>query len=298
MYGMGTSVGLILVSVVLIGGIVSGQPFSEDAEEVANLHNFQANLVGPEKIWVFAVAADTAPMSYINNTQQSTGFAVDLVYEVCRLVNRKCKVMVTEFEECWEKREYYLPGLPTIRVEKPGLGLMNRWFDACVAWDETPARALKVDFSIPFAATAPAKFWVPKAAVSDFNWLDVSWKRIAFIGGMVASPECATLNGVQGVPSDPPLMFAVPDVKSGIAAVRTGRVKAFFTNFDIPEESNLIPIGSFYCSDATSVMTRKDSRLLDWWDDAFDNFKIGGGYQQFCELAPFKYVQGYNVACL
>ena len=64
-----------------------------------------------------------------------TGFAVEMIEEVCRVCGLDCELVLERNENCWSSGGY------------PGVGLQSGFFDACPAFTNTPRRQTGVDFS-------------------------------------------------------------------------------------------------------------------------------------------------------
>ncbi|XP_038069048.1 uncharacterized protein LOC119738282 [Patiria miniata] len=250
----------------------------------------------PNKIWVFAIGHDGTNLEYIDDlTGTVRGFHVDIIEAVCNFGNKNCRLMWDVYENCYTQMPNQRP--------RVGVGLVSRWYDACTGWFATYERIASVSFSKPFRQPLSAVFFVKRGNPQAFSSTDLTGKKIAFIDGHASNIFCVRRAGITGV--DRTAMIVHYSTREEIiAGVNGGEVDAVFANdqiFNLRTDLDVAagnPITT--CMQAgAGMMVRKDSRLPNWWDPAFDQLKQTSQYRQICDEITTNHDQSdHEVECV
>ncbi|XP_077983878.1 L-arginine-binding protein-like [Glandiceps talaboti] len=236
-----------------------------------------------DKTWIFAIGHDGTSLEYIDETGGLRGFHVDVVNEVCALANKDCRFMFDVYGRCWDSEAGHFPRI--------GVGLADRWYDACTGWFATYERLRTVDFTHAFRKSFAASFYVKKGN-TGFDWTNLTGKKIGIADGWAADEYCLKRNKdkITGAELDSDQMIHYPSVESLQDALQNNEVDAVFANVNIftPVLDVVDKVGQEITNcmkDGGAMMFRKDTRLSEWWNPAFERLKESSRYKQICDAA-------------
>ncbi|XP_022099045.1 uncharacterized protein LOC110983787 [Acanthaster planci] len=239
-----------------------------------------SSLAKDDKIWIFAIGHDGTNVEYFDKTTGTLrGFHVDIVDAVCQMADKNCRLMWDAYDNCYTSDEGELP--------RPGQGLIGRWYDACTGWFATPERSASVSFTTAFRKPLSGVFFVKKGNPRGFDESNISGKKIAFIDGSATSEFCLYRAGYTEEQLTPDQIFHFKSKKSLVNAVNNNLVDAAFSNtqfFNLDEDLQIVGDPITNCmKGGAGMMVRKDSRLPDWWNPAFEQLKLSSEYQRICD---------------
>ncbi|XP_071784086.1 arginine-binding periplasmic protein-like [Asterias amurensis] len=239
------------------------------------------------KIWVFAIGHDGSELEYIHELSGTVrGFHVDLVEAVCARANKNCRMMWDVYENCYRSK--------VGERSRPGVGLVSGWYDGCTGWFNTYERAVSVSFTKPFRKPQESVFFVRRGNPGNFMANDLTGKTIGFIDGFSSNEHCLKRTKVTGGDLPPDRTKHFMSSESAVQAVNNQEVDAVFANIyslDLAEHLDIASGDTISsCSgDGAGIMIRKDSRLADWWNPAFDQLKMSNEFQRICSEVSAKH---------
>lgn len=234
-----------------------------------------------DKIWTFAIGHDGTNLEYIEDaTGTLRGYHVDIVNAVCEVANKNCRLVWDIYPNCWNSEAG--------ERARGGLGLMGSWYDGCTGWYNTYARALTVDFTSAFRKPLLGVFYVKHGNPDGFQWTNIrAEQKIGFWDGAANDEHCLARMGdnITGVPLQPSQIVHYTTIDAGLAGINNGEIISFFANTNQFGEGQHLEVTSdkLLCTkDGGCMMTRKDTRLTDWWNDAFARMKQTSQYKDIC----------------
>ncbi len=177
---------------------------------------------------------------------------------------------------------------------RPGVGLLSGWYDGCTGWYSTYERSVSVSFTTPFRKPQTSMFFVKRGNPGNFMANDLTGKTIGFLDGYAANEYCLKRTQLTGadLPADKIKHFMTRE--SVLQAVNNQEVDAAFTNtysLDLAADLDVAPGDpiSTCNGEGAGIMIRKDSRLADWWNPAFEQLKMSSDYQRICSEVAEKH---------
>lgn len=247
----------------------------------------------PEKTWTFALGQSNLVLHYIDGqTLQMDGFDVEMVQAVCHVAGKKCEIVTDQRTNCWTSQK----GHPATGGE----GLNGGWYDACAGWSQTPERRRAFAFTEPYTKPFPSAFFTLNASKSSFDTSDMQGKKIGFLDGYASDEHCLNRqDNIQGLPLKTEQIFHYLTPADAEAGLKSSEVHAIYTTkyVSMPKASP-VKARSFNCSTrGLSVMTRKDSRLEDWWNPAWEQIFHSTYYHVLCQTLVIRHGRfpGLNV---
>jgi len=251
----------------------------------------------PNRIWVFAIGHDGTNLEYIHDlTGTVRGFHVDIIEAVCAVANKNCRLMWDVYENCYFQRPNQRP--------RPGVGLVSKWYDACTGWFATYERSASVSFTRPFRQPLNAVFFVKRGNPRNFDSSNLTGKKIAFLDGHASNIFCIQRAKITGadLPADSIVHYSTRD--EVITGVNGEEVDAVFANdqiFNLRTDLDVAagaPVTTCM-QDGAGMMVRKDSRVPDWWNPAFDQLKQTSTYRNICSQILERHDQSdHEVQCV
>ncbi|XP_077864005.1 uncharacterized protein LOC144349227 [Saccoglossus kowalevskii] len=263
---------------------------SKDAENPISmkLRNCSAKLGN----WQGGVDVDIQLLFFISDPNEGKivmGFHKDLVQEVCKAANKKCVGFYDAAENCFSHGTEAGP--------HPGPGLLNGWFDGCLAWADSPFRLLTVDFTEPYldVRASEARFYVAEGNPNGFDPVNIQDATLGILTAWAHNFVCLRS-------SNPDQFHDMTRDKIKMASTKmelrrmivAGEVDAGFANEFIMDRINeaggLEKVGDpLACATHPltgethmHVMTRKGSDVPEWWNKAFHTIKESGKYYKLC----------------
>ncbi|XP_071810004.1 L-arginine-binding protein-like [Asterias amurensis] len=242
---------------------------------------------GASKIWVFAIGHDGSRVEYIDELSGTVrGFHVDIVEAVCARANKNCRLMWDVYENCYRSKVGERP--------RPGVGLVSGWYDGCTGWFSTYERAVSVSFTKPFRKAIDNVFFVKRGNPGNFKTSDLTGKIIGFLDGAAANEFCIQRTQLPGSDLSADNIRHFTTRESIVQAVNGQEVDAVFSNtniYNLDADLDVAPGDAISTcqGDGAGIMIRKDSRLADWWNPAFDQLKMSSEYQRICSEVAEKH---------
>ncbi|XP_076104322.1 putative histidine-binding protein [Mytilus galloprovincialis] len=227
-----------------------------------------------EKTWMFSVGGNRKPANFIDTDGYLKGADVDLIKSVCEIANKRCEITVQPFEEC----------VRTVRDRiYPGIGIMSKWYDACVGYVSIPERLNSMAFTDAYA-NAVATFTVLKGNPRNFNPDNVSESVITTLNGLFTSSPC--LKRLNKVPKG---IIVAADLNKVKDLLNNGSADALFSPRTLIPGYDVLPARYDCTTSGLGMMVRKDNELPGWWNPAFQSFYKSGNYTVWCKTINQKY---------
>ncbi|XP_071499383.1 uncharacterized protein [Diadema antillarum] len=248
------------------------------------------SLAPEEKVWTFAVGSTYLNFHYIDDVwdDEVSGFDVDMVRTICSVANKKCRIVMDVDSNCWLSQKG--------EEARGGNGLMGGWYDACVGWAQTHERRRIFAFTEPYTKPIPSVFFVNTAQKNSFDPQDMAGKRIGFLEGYADDEHCLNRQSSADIQNLPLKMAQISHFSSlddAAAALKNNTVDAIYTtqytviSDGVVEAANS---GSYNCSTrGRSVMTRKDSGLEEWWNEAWTHTWETKYYNLMCQSLQIRH---------
>ncbi|XP_077986846.1 L-arginine-binding protein-like [Glandiceps talaboti] len=273
----------VVAIVALVIAILGFTRKSEITVNGSNLKGAGASITGDdERIWTFAIGHSGQSLEYIDENGGLSGFNVDIINAVCAAANKNCRIMADLYVNCWDSKAGQWPII--------GVGLADRWYDACTGWLVTYNRLRTVDFTHAFSKSHPTYFYVKSGNPGNFNWRNLTGKKIAIGDGWASDEYCIKRNSdkIAGIVMASDMWVHYITAEAAEQAVLDGEVDAAFFNSNMFASTTLTPISDEITNcmkDGAAMMFRKDNPLASWWNPAFDRLKESSQYRQICEDA-------------
>ncbi|CAL1532195.1 unnamed protein product [Lymnaea stagnalis] len=239
--------------------------------------------VNDPKVWLFTVSGRRKPFNFLDSEGVLTGFDVDFVNAVCTFANKNCATVLSEFTEC---------SFTDRNINYPGRGLMDGWFDACTGYADSLDRENAFDFTDAYLRSGAFYSVVPgnpsgfKPDLDDFSPFTFIHLTGAYTNGQCLNRLNKTYNKII-------IASNLPEAK---AKLLSGEADVLFApRSNIPDLETL-PIEVHCERTGSSIMTKKGSALVSWWNEAFRSYVQQGLFRQLCAESVFKY--GYPISCL
>lgn len=239
----------------------------------SHCHFFQILGNNDEKIWLFQVGEDFAPWDVIDpNTGRFVGLHKEIMEGVCEIAKKKCEVVVYPYDTC--VKTHSETGLNTMTE-----GLSGRWFDGCMGWSISRQRQLFAKFTLPIKeGGSKGELFTTKG-----NKLSVAGRggnltgiTVAIWDSFIIDGQCLRQHGWTDFDH-----VVVNTMKEGLAVVKNGTADAFLTiqpSVDgEPDGKDFEVLDGFkppiVCAAGMGIIVRKDSKLPQWWDEAYLKYK-------------------------
>ncbi|XP_072048088.1 uncharacterized protein [Amphiura filiformis] len=169
-----------------------------------------------------------------------------------------------------------------------GEGLFGGYYDGCVGWVHSYDRSRTFRFSDPYVDNLPSGVLLTlQGNPGNFTWRDLTGSKIGFIDGFVYDEHClARTDFVTGNKLSSSQIVHYPTRPAAQQGLRDNEVDAIFDakriylrnmEFQIVSDDFLTCVKAGF-----SVMTRKDSRLVDWWNPAFASLTATSQWKYIC----------------
>lgn len=280
-------IAVILAVIALILGAVSMSQkgvnnYTFDGGNSGNGGQGYNNNNDDDKIWTMSIGHDASRWEYLDEVSgQIKGFDVDLVNAVCTIANKNCRLSADLYQNCWDAA--------VGQGQFGGQGLYNGWYDACTAWSHSYVRSRTFQFSTPFAKTKVGVFVVKPGNPRGFDWTDIRGKTIGFIDGFVFDDFCVAreTDRIQGAALPVENIVHYNGRDAMVDAIVNEEIDAAFdakTAYDNTEIVEIVSTDISTCAvGGFSMMTRKDSRLHEWWNPAFERLMATTQYRLICQ---------------
>ncbi|XP_072046763.1 uncharacterized protein [Amphiura filiformis] len=235
-----------------------------------------------DKIWQLALHERGFRLGYIDDaTGELRGFNADMANAVCQIANKNCQIVYDSSQRCWD-------AVSGTRAQG-GKGLLSGYYDGCVGWVHSYDRPRTFRFSDPYTDSLPAAALITlQGNPGNFTWQDLAGSKIGFIDGFVNDEHClARSNVVTGNKLSSGQIVHYLTRPAAQQGLRNNEVDAIFDaklvylnqnpDFQIVSDDILTCVKAGF-----SVMTRKDSRLIDWWNPAFATLTATSQWKYIC----------------
>ncbi|XP_072023503.1 uncharacterized protein [Amphiura filiformis] len=236
---------------------------------------YSTNGCNTDEVWIIHMAVDDGNLEYIDNVSGTIkGYNIDVVNAVCRRANKNCQIVLDSYSRCWSGGY-------------GGEGLMSRWYHACTGWRISRDRQLTFKFTDPFQQKLATVFVVKPGDDKNFNWRDLTGKKIGFWEGWFSDPNCLNRRpDIQGLPLHENQMVMYQTSAALEMALGLGEIDAAFvgTDVDLVARNAIISDEIMTCSvEGAGMMMRKDTYLENWWNPAWRVLLASDEYQQICD---------------
>ncbi|XP_072027439.1 uncharacterized protein [Amphiura filiformis] len=259
---------------------LSKQTGSSASPSVVNVGLTSADYDKDDKVWIIHGAHAAYNQFYISEkTGKLEGFVPDIINAVCRIANKNCKIVADLWSNCWSSEEG-----ETIRG---GHGLMAGWYDACSGYRSNTERRRTFAFADQFTTSPHQTFVTLPGNPKNFDWRNITGKTIAFYNGAYFNEEClAKAEGIVGAVLPPENIRRANDLAQGLEWLKDETVDAIFADAilyrhraeveEVTDHLQACPVGG------TAMMTRYDSKLIDWWNPAQAKLIASKEYIEIC----------------
>lgn len=232
-----------------------------------------------KKVWMIHIGHDYGAHEYIDTKGYLAGFHHDLIAAVCEAAGIDCRTVWDTYSNCWDSS--------VGQHSHGGKGLLGRWYDACTGWYTTIDRVQVFSFSQPFLKPTQSYLY---AKDSDFNFNDITGKKIGFVDGWASDEKCMarwkTLTGSELSPSNV-VHVDTPDKLRDM--IMSGAIAAGFaaaTDME-PYDDNLTKSPSSHSCmiNGNAMMTRKDNAFASYWNQGFMKLMSSGKFAKMCTAA-------------
>ncbi|XP_072023957.1 uncharacterized protein [Amphiura filiformis] len=233
-----------------------------------------------DKVWMIHNGHSGYNVQYISEkTGRIEGFDVDIINAVCRIANKNCKLVADIWTNCWDT--------VTGETARGGTGLMSGWYDACGGYRVKPERQRTFAFSDPFTVSPHQSFATLPGNPRGFDWQDITGKTIGFFDGGSGDEHClAKSEEIVGAVLPTENIRHCTTFEECYDLLVDETIDAFFSDAtyvrgrtDVDEITNRLqacPVGG------SAMMTRLDSKLIDWWNPAQAKLIASKEYHEIC----------------
>ncbi|XP_070570563.1 uncharacterized protein [Ptychodera flava] len=239
---------------------------------------------------------------YVDEEGIPTGLAVDVLEAVCKEAGKICKLQVLGLIHCITD----VKGQPL----RAAPGLLARQFDACIGFAYNSGLKHIVSVSDSFVQYhGESQFFVRTGNPGKFDPSDVTGRKVVFFRTWDSNYRCLLEHGVNGVNTEfldnavyldraDDLLFYMDKYK----------VDAVF-GLEMPLENGewaliggtpdgLEPIGDvMHCAEGVGVVSRKDSPVTQWFNEALRTLKKNGKFAAICRDAKTKHRKMDVIEC-
>ncbi|XP_072040278.1 arginine-binding periplasmic protein-like [Amphiura filiformis] len=248
-----------------------------------------------DKVWMIHVGHTSNNAFYLDEeTGQVAGFVPDMVNAVCRVANKNCALIFDVFTNCWNSEIGEVP--------RGGVGLFSGWYDGCAGWRVKKERQRTFKFSDPFTKSPHQAFGTLKDNPNNFNWQDITGKKIGFIDGTSGNEQClAKADGIVGAAVPPENVVHCTHLDDCYLKLMDGTIDAIFSDASWVRGSDVVEevtdrlqactLGGF------GMMTRFDNNLIDsWWAPAQEKLLASKEYHEICNDVKIAHghIPGYD----
>ncbi|XP_072014453.1 uncharacterized protein [Amphiura filiformis] len=231
-----------------------------------------------DKVWLLHSGVAGHNQYYINEkTGKLEGFTPDIMNAVCRIANKNCKIVADVWTNCW----YHKSG----ETSRGGVGLMAGWYDACGGYRVLPERQRTFAFSDQFTTHLSQAFATLTGNPRKFDWRNITGKTIGFFDGAVGGEHClAKADGIVGA------VLPTENIRHCVIEqcfdwLKAETVDALFSEAILFQ--GRAGVEEHYKLQAcqtggAAMMTRKDSKLIDWWNPAQAKLLASKEYHEIC----------------
>ncbi|XP_072046775.1 uncharacterized protein [Amphiura filiformis] len=274
--------GLVAFATDFVHGITKSrkEDFSGDHETTLEGH-LKLDLE-EDKEWLFHVGLWGNNEQYINDEGVAAGFDIDVLNAVCRIAGKICKTVYDITTNCVYSADQEDP--------RGGIGMMAGWYEGCIGWRNTVERRLYFDFSDDYVQPTMEVFVTLPGNPGSFDYQDLTAKKIGFINGFSSNKQCvADLYGDSIVGADIPAENVVQcaGVSGCIQALESNEIDAWFILSSVVRGRTDVEIVSEELAPCTpvgnSLMARKDSRVLEWFQPALETLMSSSEYEELCQ---------------
>ncbi|XP_072029202.1 uncharacterized protein [Amphiura filiformis] len=258
---------------------LSKQTGSSASPSVVNVGLTSADYDKDDKVWIIHGGHAAFNQYYISEkTGKLEGFVPDIINAVCRIANKNCKIVADLWGNCWSSEEG--------EASQGGYGLMAGWYDACSGWRSNTERRRTFAFSDQFTISPHQEFVTLPGNPRNFDWRNITGKTIGFLPGTYANEDClAEAKGIVGavLPTENIRQCRLPQCLEWLKDETIDAVYSdsflFKGKTGIEEVTDRLEACSIT---GNTVMTRYDSKLIDWWNPAQAKLIASKEYHEIC----------------
>ncbi|XP_072029127.1 uncharacterized protein [Amphiura filiformis] len=258
---------------------LSKQTGSSASPSVVNVGLPSAADYEDDKVWLLHSGYSENNQFYISEkTGKLEGFSPDILNAVCRIANKNCKIVADLWINCWNSAAG--------EASRGGDGLMAGWYDACGGYRVLPERQRTFDFSDQFTTPLPQAFATLTGNPRKFDWRNITGKIVGFFDGAVGDEHClANAEGIVGAVLPAENIRHCPTDEQCFEWLKAETVDALFSEAILFQ--GITGVEEHYKLQAcqtggAAMMTRKDSKLIDWWNPAQAKLLASKEYHEIC----------------
>ncbi|XP_077870126.1 uncharacterized protein LOC144363058 [Saccoglossus kowalevskii] len=185
-----------------------------------------------------------------------------------------------------------------------GEGMLARTIDACMDYFKTGQRENALAFSKPYwIYPVSFSFYVKAGNPKHFNATFLTGQTIGFMDGWLGDHTC--LSDIPGYDTLGQANIIYSDRRAKIFESLNGEqldAVFIFDNFaGNPQELGFEKIGEAKncgVTGETSLVTRKDNDLIEWWDETLTQMFENGRYYALCNKAILKHGHRGEMSCI
>ncbi|XP_072026074.1 uncharacterized protein [Amphiura filiformis] len=233
-----------------------------------------------DKVWIIHGGHAGYNQYYISEeTGKLEGFTPDIINAVCRIANKNCKITADLWSNCWSSEEG--------EASRGGYGLMAGWYDACSGYRANNERRRTFAFSDQVTKPTHQAFVTLPGNPKNFDWRNITGKTICFMNLILSNEDClAEAEGIVGAVVPPENIRRVRGLADCLPLMKDGTIDAMFGDSllfrgrpeieEVTDHLEACPISG------NSMMTRYDSKLIDWWNPAQAKLLASKEYHEIC----------------
>ncbi|XP_072036128.1 uncharacterized protein [Amphiura filiformis] len=258
---------------------LSKQTGSSASPSVVNVGLTSADYDKDDKVWMIHGGHAGFNQYYISEkTGKLEGFTPDIINAVCRIANKNCKIVADPWSNCWSE----VVG----ETSRGGHGLMAGWYDACSGYRSNIERRRTFAFSDQYTTSPHQAFATLPGNPRNFDWQNITGKTIAFYPGIGDEDCLAEAKGIVGAVVPIENIRRASGPAQGLEWLKDETIDAIFADATwlkgkpglemVTDHLQACPVGG------NSLMTRYDSKLIDWWNPAQAKLIASKEYHEIC----------------
>lgn len=241
------------------------------------------------------IGDDWGAYEYTDEKGFAQGFNAEIIKGVCDFAGKECYFTMDTYANCWRTSDH---------GERPGRGLMAKWYDGCAGFYPSIIRENSFNFTAPYSQVTRVGLQY-RAGGDVYNPTNVKGKKIGFVNGWVMGPHCFNRQGGFNYNNEGFYEAVMFDTHEEMAeAVKHDDIDACVSGDESAPYgqafSGLQQYGPWFaCNDGgAAIMTQYGNDMVNWWNEAFEGFVASGQYAELCKGANHRHALHGNVNCL
>ncbi|XP_072013231.1 uncharacterized protein [Amphiura filiformis] len=258
---------------------LSKQTGSSASPSVVNVGLTSADYDKDDKVWMLHGGHAGINQFYVSEkTGKVEGFSPDIMNAVCRIANKNCKIVADAWTNCWNNEAG--------ETARGGYGLMAGWVDTCGGYRSNAERRRTFAFSDQYTKSPHQAFATLPGNPREFDWQNITGKTIGFFDGHIMDEYClAKADGIVGaaLPTENIRHCVIEQCFDWLKAETVDALFAdafwFRGRTDVEEITDKLQTCTV---GGNAMMTRYDSKLIDWWNPAQAKLLASKEYHEIC----------------